>query len=56
MKIENLEFWDSVELLAERAHINLEKYEVREIIPQEMKKSKGSAEKYTVLLHFNESM
>jgi len=28
MKIENLDFWDSVELLAERAHINLEKYEV----------------------------
>ena len=28
MKIENLDFWDSVEFLAERAHINLEKYEV----------------------------
>lgn len=28
MKIESLDFWDSVEMLAERAHINLEKYEV----------------------------
>lgn len=26
-KIENLDFWESVELLAERAHINLSKYE-----------------------------
>lgn len=29
MKIENLDFWDSVELLAQRAHIDLSKYEVK---------------------------
>lgn len=29
MKIENLEFWESVELLAERAHIDLRRYEVK---------------------------
>lgn len=29
MKIENMEFWESVEFLATRAHINLEKYEVK---------------------------
>ncbi len=29
MKLENLDFWDSVEFLAERAHINLERYEVK---------------------------
>ena len=29
MKIENLDFWDSVEFLAERAHIDLSRYEVR---------------------------
>ena len=27
MKIENLDFWESVEMLAERAHIDLSKYE-----------------------------
>ncbi len=29
MKIENLDFWDSVELLAQRAHIELSRYEVK---------------------------
>lgn len=29
MKIENLDFWDSVEYLAERAHVDLERYEVK---------------------------
>ncbi len=29
MKIENLDFWDSVELLAERAHIDLSRFEVK---------------------------
>ena len=29
MKLENLDFWDSVEFLAERAHIDLSRYEVR---------------------------
>lgn len=29
MKLENLEFWDSVELLAQRAHIDLSRFEVR---------------------------
>ena len=29
MKNENLDFWDSVEFLAQRAHIDLEKYEVK---------------------------
>lgn len=29
MKLENLDFWDSVELLAERAHIDLGRYEVK---------------------------
>lgn len=28
MKLENLDFWDSIELLAERAHIELAKYQV----------------------------
>ena len=30
MKLENLDFWDSVEFLAERAHIDLSKYEINE--------------------------
>lgn len=29
MKLENLDFWDSVELLAQRAHIDLSRFEVR---------------------------
>lgn len=29
MKLENLDFWDSVELLAQRAHIELSRFEVR---------------------------
>lgn len=29
MKIENLDFWESVELLAERAHIDLSRYEIK---------------------------
>lgn len=29
MKLENLDFWDSIEFLAERAHIDLERYEVK---------------------------
>ncbi len=29
MKLENLDFWDSVEFLAERAHIDLQRYEVK---------------------------
>ena len=29
MKLENLDFWDSVEYLAERAHVDLERFEVR---------------------------
>lgn len=29
MKIENLDFWDSVELLAQRAHIDLSRYEIK---------------------------
>ena len=29
MKLENLDFWDSVEYLAERAHIDLERFEVK---------------------------
>lgn len=40
MKIENLDFWDSVELLAERAHINLEKYEVNNGYNKEYNKEK----------------
>lgn len=40
MKIENLDFWDSVEFLAERAHINLEKYEVNNGYNKNYDKSK----------------
>ena len=40
MKIENLDFWDSIELLAERAHINLEKYEVNNGYNKEYSKEK----------------
>lgn len=40
MKIENLDFWDSIELLAERAHINLEKYEVNNGYSKEYSKEK----------------
>ncbi|MEG2311010.1 MAG: DNA primase [Clostridia bacterium] len=29
MKLENLDFWDSVEFLAQRAHLDLSKYEVK---------------------------
>lgn len=29
MKLENLDFWDSVEFLAERAHIDLSRYEIK---------------------------
>lgn len=29
MKLENLDFWDSVELLAQRAHIELSRFEIR---------------------------
>lgn len=29
MKLENLDFWESVEFLAERAHVDLERYEVK---------------------------
>lgn len=40
MKIENLDFWDSIEYLAERAHINLEKYEVHNGYSKENNKAK----------------
>ena len=40
MKIENLDFWDSIEYLAERAHINLEKYEVHNGYNKESNKIK----------------
>ena len=30
MKIENLEFWEAIEFLAERAHIDTERYEIKQ--------------------------
>lgn len=42
MKLENLDFWDSVEFLAERAHIDLSRYEVKTFI------SKKAQEKYSL--------
>lgn len=44
MKIENLDFWDTVELLAERSHINLEKYEVNNGYNKEYSKIKNKKE------------
>ena len=32
MKLENLEFWDSVEYLAERAHIDLDRYTIKTFV------------------------
>ena len=44
MKIENLEFWDAVELLAERAHINTEKYEIKSYYNNKMESKKDLKE------------
>lgn len=54
MKIENLEFWDSVELLAERAHINLEKYEVNNGYNKEYSKEKKDLKE--VLFNINKEV
>lgn len=40
MKIENLDFWESVEMLAERAHIDLARYEQNSKFPSEKKETK----------------
>ena len=41
MKIENLDFWDSVELLAERAHIELSRFEVKNFSKKEQKENEN---------------
>lgn len=40
MKIENLEFWDAIELLAERSHIDTQKYEVKSYYNNKMESQK----------------
>jgi DNA primase len=40
MKIENLDFWESVEMLAERAHIDLARYEQNSKFPTDKKDTK----------------
>lgn len=40
MKIENLDFWESVEMLAERAHIDLARYEQNSKFPSDKKETK----------------
>lgn len=44
MKIENLEFWDAIELLAERAHIDTERYEVKTFYNNKMESKKDLKE------------
>lgn len=44
MKIENLEFWDAIELLAERAHIDTERYEVKSFYNNKMESKKDLKE------------
>lgn len=40
MKVENLEFWDAIELLAERAHIDTERFEVKTYYNNKMESKK----------------
>ena len=44
MKIENLDFWDSVEMLAERAHIDLSRYEVKSFANKNQKEKENLKE------------
>lgn len=44
MKIENLEFWDAIELLAERAHIDTERFEVKSYYNNKMESKKDLKE------------
>ncbi len=44
MKIENLDFWESVELLAQRAHIDLARYEQSSKLPTNQKEIKDLKE------------
>lgn len=44
MKIENLEFWDAIELLAERAHIDTERFEVKTYYNNKMESKKDLKE------------
>lgn len=44
MKIENLEFWDAIELLAERAHIDTERFEVKTFYNNKMESKKDLKE------------
>lgn len=54
MKVENLDFWDSVEFLAERAHINLEKYEVNNGYNKDYSKEKKDLKE--VLFNINKEV
>lgn len=53
-KIENLDFWDSVELLAERAQISLEKYQVNNGYHKE--DSKQKKEQKEILYQINKEV
>lgn len=44
MKVENLEFWDAIELLAERAHIDTERFEVKTYYNNKMESKKDLKE------------
>ena len=44
MKIENLEFWDAIELLAERAHIDTTRFEVKSFYHNKMESSRDLKE------------
>lgn len=44
MKIESLEFWDAIELLAERAHIDTERFEVKTYYNNKMESKKDLKE------------
>jgi DNA primase len=44
MKLENLDFWESIELLAERAHIDLSRFEVNKFSNQKTEQKKDLKE------------
>ncbi|MDO4282918.1 MAG: DNA primase [Clostridia bacterium] len=44
MKVENLEFWDAIEVLAERAHIDTERFEVKTFYNNKMESKKDLKE------------
>lgn len=44
MKLENLDFWESVELLGERAHVDLSRFEVNKFSNQKMEPKKDLKE------------